>query len=45
MESVLIRMACDADLCATHKSMQLIRENLSLEKAEMLYEMYKASHE
>jgi len=42
MESVIVRLICDGDLCARFKTMQKLREKITLQDAENLYEMYKA---
>jgi len=42
MESVIVRLICDGDLCARFKTMRKLREEITIQDAENLYEMYKA---
>lgn len=38
MSSILVAMVCDADLCAQYKKMQELRELLTVEDCERLYD-------
>jgi len=40
MSSVLIAIACDADLCAQYKKMQELRELLTVGDCESIYGYY-----
>ena len=45
MESLLIALVCNADLCGTYPKVQKLRECLTIEDAIWLHEHNKASHE
>ena len=45
MESLLITLVCNADLCGTYPKVQKLRECLTIEDAIWLHEHNKASHE
>ena len=45
MESLLVALVCNADLCGTYPKAQKLRECLTIEDAIWLYEHNKASHE
>lgn len=41
MSSILIAMVCDADLCNQYPKMQELRELLTVEDCENIYEHYR----
>jgi hypothetical protein len=45
MESLLVALVCNADLCGTYPKVQKLRECLTIEDAIWLHEHNKASHE
>lgn len=45
MESLLVALVCNADLCGIYPKVQKLRECLTIEDAIWLYEHNKASHE